>query len=355
MPDNREFEERVVRLKRPLHHYSLLIAQDGRLLGMDGSGHTALFDDGDDRVVWDQHPDGLKHVVSGTVIDVDVDVLRVTLPVAGEEMVLSIKHGPERLPSEYLQALRQDGFVCLNSIVAPEVVEGLRRVACVGPYEDLEPTTGIPKICQDVAVGRALVEPISLWVLRQYLQNSNLHLGHPPGMAIVEPDTIARAGRGWHMDQPYTRSNSGQLFERSGPPRACNRNFCVSEFTHVNGATAFVAGSHKGDFHPPDDWNAPLQDDPPGMPYAGPEATVYEVPSGSVILYDSRTWHRAGFNRTEHKRAAMLSSGQLPDVIPKTDTSHAYDRLTQTPVFAELNDRERREVRALMLMQSESQ
>ena len=346
-----EFNERVVRLAPPSRHHSLLVAEDGRMLGHDENGHAELIDDGDDRVIWSRQSDGLKHVLSGRVIQVAFDDVSVTLPVAGQQVVFAISHGPEKLPSEYLQTLREDGFVCLNSIIASEVVEGLRRVACVGPYEDLEPATGIPKICQDVAVGRALVEPVSLWVLRQYLGHHDVHLGHPPGMAVVVPNILAQAGRGWHMDQPYTRSNSGQIFDRSGPPRACNRNFSVSAFTHVNGATAFVAGSHKGDFHPPKEWNAPLLEDPPGMPYSGPEATVYEVPSGSIALYDSRTWHRAGFNRSEHKRAAMLSSGQVPGVIPKTDPIHSYNRLTQTPVFTELNDREQREVRALMVMQ----
>lgn len=344
-----EFNERVVRLPPPEKHYSLLVAEDGRLYGLDDNGQAELTDDGDDRVIWARQSDGLKHVLSGKVIQAAPGDLTVTVPVAGQQVVLAISHGPEKLPSEYLQALRDDGFVCLNSIIAPEVIEGLRRVACVGPYEDLEPAMGIPKICQDVAVGRALVEPVSLWVLRQYLGHQEVHLGHPPGMAVVEPNILARAGRGWHMDQPYTRSNSGQMFDRSGPPRACNRNFTVSDFTHVNGATAFIAGSHKGDFRPPEDWNAPLLEDPPGMPYAGPEATVYEVPGGSIALYDSRTWHRAGFNRSDRKRAAMLSSGQVPEVIPKTDPSLAYDRLTKTPVFASLNDRERRDVRALML------
>lgn len=355
MASTQAFTERVIRAESPTHFFVLLVAENGFLVGLNESGESALFAEADDRVIWERQADGIEHVVSGHSVKASEDAQSLTMSINGQDMAVSISRGPEKLPSEYLAELRRDGLVCLNSIIGPDVVDGLQRVACVGPYEDLEPTMGVPKICQDAAVGRALTEPVSLWVLRQYLGHHDLHLGHPPGMAVLKPDILATAGRGWHMDQPYTRSKSGQVFERSGPPKSCNRNICVSDFTHLNGATAFVSGSHSGDFHVPEDWNAPLKEDPPGMSYTGPDATVYEAPSGSIILYDARTWHRAGYNRSEHKRAAMLSSGQVPGVIPKNDTSQLYNRLTQMPVFEKLRDRERREVRALMLNQLDSE
>jgi hypothetical protein len=349
MASTQAFTERVIRAESPTHFFVLLVAENGFLVGLNELGESALFTEADDGVIWDRHTDGIKHVVSGRAVKASEDAQSLTMSIDGQDMAVSVSRGPEKLPSEYLAELRRDGLVCLDSIVGSDVVEGLRRVACVGPYEALEPTMGIPKICQDAAVGRALTEPVSLWVLRQYLGHHDIHLGHPPGMAVVHPDQLARAGRGWHMDQPYTRSNSGQVFERSGPPKSCNRNICVSDFTHLNGATAFVSGSHSGDFHVPEDWNAPLKEDPPRMSYSGPDATVYEAPSGSIILYDARTWHRAGYNRSEHKRAAMLSSGQVPEVIPKTDANHAYNRLKETPVFGQLNERQQLEVGSLML------
>ena len=68
----------------------------------------------------------------------------------------------------------------------------------------------------------------------------------------------------------------------------------------------FTPGSHLVDSGPPDEWNAPLQNGE--LPYSGPQATVLEAPSGSMILYDARTWHRAGYNRSDHKRGMMATN-----------------------------------------------
>lgn len=349
-----ESGERIVYIERPVHHFNLLIADDGRFLGLDEAGKPAIFEDGDDRVIWDQHADGIVHVTTGKVVPVDIDKNLCAIAVDGAQLRLTVSHGPSKLPSEYLAELRREGLVALACIVSPEIVEGLERVGCTGRYEHLEQTMGYPKICQDIAVGKSVAEPVSLWLLRQYLGSRDLHLGHPPGFAVLEPNVLARAGRGWHSDIPYTRSKSGQVFERIGPIKACNRNVCVNDFTHLNGATMFKLRSHLVDSDPPEEWNAPLLEDPPGLPYAGPEATVAEVPSGSIILYDARTWHRAGFNRSEHKRGSMAQSFQTADVIPKTDTRHAYNKLAETTIYQELNDRERRVISDLLLNQPEN-
>ena len=238
--------------------------------------------------------------------------------------------------------------MCLNSILPPEAVERLERVACTGRHAHLEQDNDTPKICQDAAVGKAVAEPVSLWVLREYLQTRDIHLGHPPGFNVLPPETLAQAGRRWHSDIPYTPSTSPQpVFPREGPPKACNRNTFVSDFTHLNGATMFRPGSHLVDSGPPEEWNAPLQSGE--LPYSGPEATVLEAPGGSMILYDARTWHRAGFNRSDHKRGMMATNYATPDVVPKRDTRPACRRLHRSAVYRELNAREQRDVTDLLM------
>lgn len=115
----------------------------------------------------------------------------------------------------------------------------------------------------------------------------------------------------------------------------------------------FKLGSHLADTPPPPEWNQ-FRDAKPGergLPYGGPEADVVEAPGGSIILYDARTWHRAGINRSQHKRAAMLSTFQTVDVVPKTDTKYAYGRLLKSPVYQELDAREQHEIADLFLNQ----
>ena len=140
--------------------------------------------------------------------------------------------------------------------------------------------------------------------------------------------------------------------DRKGPIKAVQRNVCISDFRKDNGATAYKLGSHRADTLPPPEWNPGRHgDDPAARPYSGPNADVVEAPAGSIVLYDARTWHRAGFNRSDHKRASMLMSFQTADVIPKRDTRPTCKKLHESPVYQELNAREQREITELMMNQ----
>lgn len=350
MSEQQLFQERVVKLERPKHHFVLLIATDGAMLGLEDGGDLALYDEADDRVIWDRTADGVRHVASGVELAVEIDDTTCVLPVGEEEVAFTVGHGPEKLPSEYLEHLQREGWVCLTCILTPDVVEDLERVAGTDRYEHLEMNSEIPKVCQSVAVGRAITEPISIWLARQYMQARDLHLGHPPGFRVLGPDDGKSKLGGWHSDFPYTASTGGdEMAYRKEPVKAMQRNVCVSDFTRIRGATAFKLGSHLADTPPPPEWNDTREG---RVPYSGPEADVVEAPGGSIILYDARMWHRAGINRSQQKRAAMLQSFQVPGVMPKTDTRNAYKLLVESPVYNELNAREQREITGLLTNQS---
>ena len=347
MVNQAESHPQVLTLERPKHHHVLLTTSEGHMLGLNDDGGLALLEDAGDKVIWDRSATRVKHTLTGKDIDLEVGNDVCTLSVGSDEVELTISHGPEKLPSEYLEQLHREGWVCLNSILSRDIVDGLEQIACTGPYEHLEQKDG-PKICQGSAVGKAVAEPVSLWVLREYLQTPDIHLGHPPGFNVLPPETIASAGRGWHSDIPYTKSRSPQpVFPREGPPKACNRNTFVSDFSYMNGATMLKAGSHLLDSGPPAEWNAALENDE--LPYSGPEATVVEAPAGSMFLYDARTWHRAGYNRTEHKRGMMATNYETPDVVPKRDTRPVCEKLHKSPVYQELNARQQRDVTDLLM------
>lgn len=99
---------------------------------------------------------------------------RLILSIGNKKVQFQRRLGPEKLPSAYLEELRKEGWTCLNSILSREIVDGLEQVACTGPYEDQEQNSDVPKLCQHVAVGRSIAEPISLWVLREYLQTQDI-------------------------------------------------------------------------------------------------------------------------------------------------------------------------------------
>ena len=382
--ENELFQERVVRVERPSAHWTLLRAPNGGFLGASDDG-LSVFEYVDDKAIWESIDDGAayRHVVTDLKLKAEsvksergnrylyykgAQLARNGDPVAVDEgAVFSPGHGPAHLPSAYLKTLQENGWVCLPSIIAPDVVEELERISCTGrwDHETYDRSTGA--LVKGIAVAQAATEPVSLWVMRQYMRTSEIRLGHPPGLAILAPDDGERDVQGWHSDFPYhwgifaTRGTGPEIPLHNFPElvMGVQRNLCVSEFRKENGATCFKLGSHILGEGPPDEWGPghiyrqPGYRAAHGLPYNGPDADVVEAPGGSYILYDSRVWHRAGVNRTDRKRAAMLQAIIPMYIMPKTDTSRAYRNFIESPLVEELTPLELKELKALMITRIE--
>ena len=380
--ENELFQERVVRVERPSAHWTLLRAPNGEFLGASDAG-LAVYDYVDDKAIWESVEGGTayRHVVTDLVLEAKATgsengyylqhngarLASDGTAAVDEEAVFSSGHGPAHLPSAYLKTLKENGWVCLPSIIAPDVVEELERISCTGrwDHETYDRSTG--SLVKGIAVAQAATEPVSLWVMRQYMQTSEIRMGHPPGFAILTPDDGERDVQGWHSDFPYhwgifaTRGIGPEIPRHNFPElvMGVQRNLCVSEFRKENGATCFKLGSHVLGEGPPDAWGPghiyrqPGYRATHGLPYNGPDADVVEAPGGSYILYDSRIWHRAGVNRTERKRAAILQAVIPMYIMPKTDTSRAYRNFIESPFVEELTPLELKELKALMITRIE--
>ena len=386
--ENELFQERVVRVERPSAHWTLLRAPNGEFLGASEDG-LAVFDYVDDKAIWESVEGGTayRHVVTDLVLEVEGGQASrsQTLPIdcylrhkgarlAGDGALavdagakFSPGHGPAHLPSDYLKTLKENGWVCLPSIIAPDVVEELERISCTGRWDDDTYDRSTGALVKGIAVAQAATEPVSLWVMRQYMRTSEIRMGHPPGFAILTPDDGERDVQGWHSDFPYhwgifaTRGIGPEIPRHNFPElvMGVQRNLCISEFRKENGATCFKLGSHVLGEGPPHEWGPghiyrePGYRAAHGLPYNGPEADVVEAPGGSYILYDSRVWHRAGVNRTARKRAAMLQAVIPMYIMPKTDTSRAYRNFIESPFVEELTPLQLKELKALMITRIE--
>lgn len=366
--DEAPFAETVLKIDPPARHFALLMAPDGNYLGIEPGGDATTFAFVDDRAIWDVSADVARHVVSGrelrferssqasdTITAVSLDGVAVA-----DGVPCTVAHGPEKLPSQYLEFFKANGWVCLTSVLSPQLVEALEQVACTDRYAHLEFDRSRGALSQSPAIAQTAAEPISLWLVRQYMQTDDIRIAHTPGLAILDKDDGKRIVQGWHSDYPYHWGvpAHGRVPTPSGQTvLGVQRNVCVSDFTKIGGATAFKLGSHAKDEPPPAAWGVAsdhYQDgyrQAHGLPYTGPEADVIEAPGGSIILYDSRTWHRAGINRTDHKRAALLQAMTPMYVMPKNDTSRAYKELVDSDAYAALTERERNEMENLMVHQ----
>jgi ectoine hydroxylase-related dioxygenase (phytanoyl-CoA dioxygenase family) len=77
----------------------------------------------------------------------------------------------------------------------------------------------------------------------------------------------------------------------SSEPQGLNVAWCLDDFTEANGATRFAPGSHKLNRAPrPEDADAPT--------------APMEAAAGSIVVFESRVWHKTGYNRTAGERRA---------------------------------------------------
>ena len=371
------FKERLVQVDLPTHHYALITAPDGRFLAMVND-ELIVTTVTDDAAIWDWRNNELVNVTTGktlstSMIDSGVHLTFDGQPVnkigeIGTPATFTIGHGPEKMPSEYLEFFQAHGWVCLTSILPPDVLEELERVSYTDRYQDRKFDTSAPPFNQSPAMAKTAAEPVSLWLMRRYMQTDEIRLGHTPSLAIVGKDDGKRNVQGWHSDFPYLWGISGSVNEGretipdgrvptpSGPTvLGVQRNVCISPFTGVGGATAFKLGSRDKDRGPPRDWGTGTSHGRPGyraehgLPYTGENADIVEAPGGSIILYDSRTWHRAGINRTEKRRSAMLQAMIPMYIMPFYDLSASYKSFLKSDAYQALNERERDEMRRLMV------
>lgn len=351
------FEERAVRFVLPDSHYVMAVAPDGGFLAADESGKLSIVDAPSDDAMWRHVETRLDHAVHPITLDLAEAEARVANVRLGGKQCTVVR-GPELLPSEYLAHLRTRGWVCLAAILPPAIVDALQRIAGTDDYADRAPDRSRRQICQGSALAKTAVEPISVWLARRYMQTDDIRLAHSPGIGVMTPDDGKRTVQGWHSDYPYHWgiNAEGKVPTPSGRTvMGVQRIVCVSEFTKWRGATAFKLGSHALDHGPPTEWGIAsdvYRSDyraAHGLPYNGRDADVIEAPAGSMILFDTRTWHRAGVNRSEQNRAAILMDMTPAYIVPYSDTTADYRALVESDAYGDLNERERQEFQRLMV------
>jgi ectoine hydroxylase-related dioxygenase (phytanoyl-CoA dioxygenase family) len=348
----------------------------------------------DDSAVWRPTSDGYEHSPTGTVVAVAARsgrTVTLLLPrqTAGgpagprsseagpstsasasssvEPVTFTAEWGPESLPSEYLEAISTTGIVCMPTLLEPAVVAELREEAAKQAEAERigEPIRTELALRSATAI-KAAMHPVALYVIRAYMKTEGVDLAHWPGFATLPPHagTGTRGFEGpggWHSDWPYAPGILHNYLETHGSypteiPLGLQMNTCITPFTQENGGTCFVPSSRDLNRPPPPHWGHitrfPRNGDDPtgGWSYAGPLATQYEAPAGTVILYDARTWHRSGMNLSADDRVATLCSCKPAWMVPNSDQRNMYTELTQErpSIIGQLTARERRDVERMM-------
>ena len=142
-----------------------------------------------------------------------------------------------------------------------------------------------------------------------YLLSSYVgHIAHPGGTKIfhtdqwwmppptndtkktlIKPGSITREGfRGHHAGGEATKN-----LPAIAPAGVCNSMWMLDDFREDNGATIVVPGSHLYGRQP----DPALDEEANWIPV--------EAPAGSVLIFEGRTWHSTGANRSDRSRFGL--------------------------------------------------
>ena len=109
---------------------------------------------------------------------------------------------------------------------------------------------------------------------------------------ITNPSKRDYSQSSWHRDLPYQHFTSST-------PLAVNAIYCVDDFTHENGASYVIPGSH-------------LHSDFPSVEFVADNGVQLSAKAGSYIIVDCMTYHRGGFNQSAKTRRAINHVFNIP-------------------------------------------
>ena len=84
-----------------------------------------------------------------------------------------------------------------------------------------------------------------------------------------------------------------------GEFQVCNSIWLLDDFTAENGATRVVPGSHFWEKTPREAMDDPMA--------SHPNEKLLLAPGGTVVIFNSHTWHGGTLNRSNQRRRAMHS------------------------------------------------
>lgn len=179
-----------------------------------------------------------------------------------------------------------------------KIVHGEDRLAALDEQHMLRApiATGDP-VFKKIAFLPTLMQLLSSLLLSKFYLNQQNGVINPPNSEYSQ-------GR-WHRDLPYQHWTISR-------PIAINALYCVDDFTHENGSTWVIPGSH-------------LHSEFPSAAYVEKNAVQIEARAGDFLVLDCMVYHSGGQNSTGSPRRGLNHVYTIPLLAPQISWPDVLD------------------------------
>jgi ectoine hydroxylase-related dioxygenase (phytanoyl-CoA dioxygenase family) len=213
----------------------------------------------------------------------------------------------------HLEEFRHLGYTILENVIPDDSLEILRN-ELQRVYKEQEQTFGQENILKineknmaraPLCYSDAYLELATNEIIINYVKKvlGNYFILHLQNGIINMPNEEHHQSS-WHRDLPYQNWVASE-------PIGCNAFFCLDEFSPATGATIILPYSHKIDHAP-------------SVRYMEKHAVQVTARAGSVLMFDSMMFHKAGYNSSNiirrgvnhlYARSIVRQQIDLPEML----------------------------------------
>ncbi len=204
------------------------------------------------------------------------------------------------MSAEHLHAqFIRDGHCCIEGVIGPDEIGAIRENVArdVREHSILPPPQGyVPGFLRfNQALAPYLASPKLMEVVETLFgphSRISMVTGSINGPGIPRGDL--------HADWPFNQKNASHIpAPYPDAPMHVLTMWMLTDFTHDNGATIIIPGSHRLSDHPRKGGEID-----PRQPYPGEQRLLGKA--GSVAMLDTRMWHAIAPNVTSEDRVAVI-------------------------------------------------
>jgi ectoine hydroxylase-related dioxygenase (phytanoyl-CoA dioxygenase family) len=223
--------------------------------------------------------------------------------------------GPQTLTPDERRFLSDQGYLPLYDVLSSALIHSLRSrlhelAAAEGNQAGLEvhQEAGTVRLSnlvnKDALFTICFTQPRVLAAIAQVL-NNNFKLSSLNARAALPGEGLQSLHVDWR----------GAV--TPGDYYVCNSIWLLDDFTPDNGATRVVPGSHRFGQAPQEVMADPRE--------PRPDEVLLVAPAGTVVIFNSHTWHGGTLNRTNQPRRALHSYFCRRDQKQQTDQRASLD------------------------------